>query len=95
MTKEELQKACALERVTVFLEPAYIFDKGIIGITPDCFHVIYDYEKLVEAFITEEGCSESEAREWLDYNTIPCLPMLGEGQPIMMFPIFDEVEKVA
>lgn len=95
MTREELKEACALERVTVFLEPANIFDKGIIGITPDCFHVIYDYEKLVEAFITEEGYTDEEAREWLDYNTIPCLPMLGEGQPIMMFPIFDEVEKAA
>ena len=71
------------------------FDKGIIGITPDCFHVIYNYEKLVEAFITEEGSTDEKAREWLDYNTIPCLPMLGEGHPIMMFPIFDEEKKVA
>lgn len=95
MTREELKEACALERVTAFLEPAEIFDKGIIGITPDCFHVIYNYEKLVEAFMESEGWTEEEAREWIDYNTLPGLPLLGEGYPIMMFPIFDEVEKAA
>jgi len=95
MTREELKEACALERVTAFLEPANIFDKGIIGITPDCFHIIYDYEKIVDSFINTAHWTEEEAREWLDYNTIPCLQLMGEGYPIMMFPIFDEIKKAA
>lgn len=95
MTKEELREACALEKVTAFLEPSCIFDREIIGITPNCFHVIYNYEKIVEGFMEIEKWTEEEALKWIDFNTIPCLHLMGVGYPIIMFPLFDENQKVA
>ena len=42
-----------------------------------------------------EKWTEEEARKWIDFNTIPCLHLMGVGYPIIMFPLFDENQKVA
>lgn len=64
----------------------YSYDDALIGISEDN-RAIYDYNKMVEWLMNEEGFSEIEAMEWIDYNTIRALPYMGESAPIIMYPI--------
>lgn len=61
----------------------YSYDTALIGVTEDdC--AVYDYDLMVEWLMREEGWSEEEAREWIDYNTGRALPYMGPGAPIIM-----------
>lgn len=62
----------------------HAYDKSVVGITEDG-RLIYSYEKMVEEFAEDEDCSEEEAIEWLDYNTLRAIPYFGEGAPIILY----------
>ena len=64
-----------------FFEPEFC-DEAIIGISIDG-HVIYSYEKLVNAFINNENMTFEEAEEWISYNTIRTVPYM-EVPPIII-----------
>ena len=59
------------------------YDKSIIGMTEDG-RLIYSFELMVQELMEDEGCSETEAIEWLEYNTLKALPYMGERAPIIM-----------
>ena len=59
------------------------FDNSIIGVTLDG-RLIYDYDKMIEELIEDDGMSFDEAMEWIDYNTIRALPYAGSGAPIII-----------
>ena len=59
------------------------FDNSIIGVTLDG-RLIYDYDKMIEELIEDDGMSFDEAMEWIDYNTIRVLPYAGSGAPIII-----------
>lgn len=61
----------------------HTFDNSVVGITEDG-RAVYDYEKMVEEYMNDEKCSEIEAVEWLDYNTLRAIPYMGEGAPIVI-----------
>ena len=98
MNREEIIEQLTPEDNVIFLDPE-VFDKGIIGITEDNCHLIYDFNKLVEALAEdykqhpseiddEETDYETEAIEWLEVNTIPSLPYMdAEYRPIIMMPL--------
>ncbi len=88
MTKEEIIEQFDLEDDLVFLEESNIFNKGIIGVSSDNLHIVYDYEKLVEALVGS-GLSEEDARDTLDYNTLPSAPQMGKCHPIIIFPLIE------
>ena len=60
------------------------FADGAVGLTEDN-QLVYSYEKLVESLAKEYG-TETDAIEWLEYNTIRSLPyMTSYGNvPIIM-----------
>jgi hypothetical protein len=62
------------------------YDGSIVGVTTDG-RVVYDYDKMVEELMDDEGWSYEEAIDWIDYNTIRALPYAGENGPIIMFSI--------
>ena len=64
----------------------YSYDDALIGVSEDG-RAIYDYEKMVEWLMNEEGWSDNEAIEWIEVNTIRALPYFGEGAPIIMYPL--------
>jgi hypothetical protein len=64
----------------------YSYDDALIGISDDN-RAIYDYNKMVEWLVVEESFTVEDAMEWIDYNTIRALPYMGEGAPIIMYPI--------
>ena len=83
------QKQSAEERLlengyegATFLQD-YSYDDALIGVSDDG-RAIYDYDLMVEWLMNEEGWSEEDAVEWIDYNTVRAIPYMGEGAPIIM-----------
>jgi len=64
----------------------YSYDDALIGVTSDD-RAVYDYELMVEWLINTEGFTEEEARDWIDYNTLRALPFMGEGAPVILYPL--------
>ena len=64
----------------------YSYDDALIGVTSDD-RAVYDYELMVEWLINTEGFTEEEARDWIDYNTLRALPYMGEGAPVILYPL--------
>lgn len=62
------------------------YDGSIVGVTADD-RVVYDYDKMVEELMDDEGWSYEEAAEWINYNTIGSLPCAGEQAPIIMYAL--------
>lgn len=69
----------------VFENPDY--DAAIIGIDEEGGRVIYDYEKMVKCLMDEDGMTEEEATDFIDYNTIRALPYAGPTAPIVMYSL--------
>lgn len=59
------------------------FDNSIIGVTLDG-RLIYDYDKMIEELIEDDGMTFDEAMDWIDYNTIRALPCAGSMAPIIV-----------
>lgn len=59
------------------------FDKSVVGISEDG-RLVYDYRQMVIEYMEDEECSEEEAIEWLDYNTLRAIPYFGENHPIIV-----------
>lgn len=64
----------------------YSYDDALIGVTSD-ERAVYDYEMMVEWLINTEGFTEEEARDWIDYNTLRALSYMGEGAPVILYPL--------
>lgn len=50
----------------------YSYDDALIGVSEDN-RAIYDYDLMVKWLIENEDFNESEAIDWIDYNTIRTL----------------------
>lgn len=37
--------------------------------------------------MTTQGFNDTEAVEWVDYNTVRALPYMGDGAPIIVYPL--------
>ena len=101
MNEDELKEKLRewnVEDEIIILEPQKDFNKGIIGVTEDKCHLVYDFQKLVagmagESFMNKSNDDErtfedflQEASEWVDYNTIRSLPYMNEKyRPIIIY----------
>ena len=75
------------EHAGVFNCPSY--DGAIVGYTDDGA-VVYDFELMVEEYLSENHNSTSdEAIEFINYNTIRSIPYMKDGMvpPIIMYPV--------
>ena len=65
------------------------YDSCIIGVSIGSDHsrVVYDIQKMVEVCIKELAIDESEAWEWLEYNTF--CAYVGENTPIYVDSAID------
>ena len=59
------------------------FDGAVVGVTTDG-RVVYDYDAMVQCLVDQDGMSEDEAIEFIEYNTVRSLPYVGEKAPIIM-----------
>jgi hypothetical protein len=65
----------------IFINQAY--DNSIIGTTFDG-RAIYDFDKMVQELMADEGWTEEEAVDWVEYNTFRALPYGGDKAPLIM-----------
>ena len=73
------------EELVLFESPS--FDNSIIGVTSDLGTLVYDYNLMVKEFAEENECSEEEAEEFIQYNTIRSLGYYGGNTPIVVMPL--------
>ena len=62
----------------------HAYDNSLIGVTFDD-RAIYSFNRMVVELMTDEGWTEEEAIEWIEYNTIRALPYAGEKAPIIVY----------
>ena len=66
----------------------YSYDTALIGVTTDD-RAVYDFDLMVQWLMDEEGCTEEEALEWIEYNTNRALPYMGADGPIVMYRLME------
>ena len=84
MKNKDILMDQGFEDFIIFENPDY--DSAIIGITEDN-QVVYDYDKMIEHLMQEDGMDYEEAIDFISYNTIRSLPYAGQGAPIIMYGI--------
>lgn len=84
MTAEEKLLEAGYEDILFFTN--YSYDDALIGVSHDG-KAIYNYEKMIEWLMKEEGWTDNEAVEWIECNTVRALPYMGEGAPVIMYPL--------
>lgn len=70
----------------VLLDPPEL-DRAIVGFTVGGpARAVYTYDGLVEALAKtmDSDDAESDAREWIDYNTVRSLPYMGEHASVIV-----------
>jgi hypothetical protein len=82
MAINENVRAELYEDTIVFNNPS--FDESIIGITTNG-NAVYNYDKMVQELMNDDGVSEQEAIDWIEYNTIRAIPYAGAMAPVVMF----------
>ena len=71
-------------QVVIFSNPSY--EKALVAVWEDndCnYHAVYDYDKMVECLMEEDGMTDEEAMDFISYNTIRSLPYV-EKAPIII-----------
>ena len=87
MTKRQILLDMGYEDSIIFENPDY--DSAIVGVS-DNGEVIYDFDKMVEHLMVEEGMTAEEAADFISYNSIRSLPYVGEGAPIIMYSLWED-----
>ena len=82
---KELIEGFGYEDVLIFSNPSYA--NAFVGISENN-RAIYDFDKMIEYLIEEEGWSDIEAIEFIEQNTLRSLPYY-ENAPIVMYRLED------
>jgi hypothetical protein len=82
MTAKERLEEYGYEDIVVFENFSY--DDALIGVTDDN-RAVYDFDKMVDWLCKNEGFTQEEAIEWIEYNTVRSLPYAGADAPIIMY----------
>ena len=70
----------------VVLEPHADFKDCCIGTVEDPdIRLVYDYNKIIEMFMTRDGMSYEDAQEFTDYNTVRGIAYMGERKPVLVY----------
>lgn len=62
----------------------HAYDNSIIGTTLDG-RVIYAYDLMVNELMQDEGWEESDAIDWIEYNTLRALSYTSGNTPIVVY----------
>lgn len=85
MTIKEQLEAYYIEdeetNIVLFDSPSY--DEAFVGLTMDD-RAVYDYDKMIECLMKEDGMTYEEAAEFIDYNTVRSLPYTGDRGPVII-----------
>lgn len=62
------------------------FDRSIVGMTSEG-NVIYSFERMIKELANDDGISDMDAIEFIEYNTIRALPYADDPKPIIMYEL--------
>ena len=85
-TNDEIKKyieEMGYEEVVIFENPDYA--SAFIGVSEDD-RAVYDYEKMVDSLMEEDGMDEEEARDFISYNTLRSLGYI-EKSPVIVYSV--------
>ena len=83
-----LDQVSEINPEAIVLEPRSTFNRAIIGADPDG-RVVYSSNKIIRAFMDEDGMSEEEAVEYFEYNTLGAIqPMDDPNKPLFVYDEF-------
>ena len=71
------------DNVIIFQNPDY--DAALIGVSIEN-RAVYDYTKMLEC-LREDGMTDDEAVEFIDFNTIRAVAYAGPAGPIIFHPL--------
>ena len=77
--KEEIKKQ--LHEKTIILKPQECYNNAIVRV--EDYKLVYDYDLIVDSLMSFYKWDYTKATEWIKYNTIRCLPYMGEYAPII------------
>jgi hypothetical protein len=83
VSKSDIKENDELYRGCTFLEPREWLDNAIIGKCLNTGGVIYDYDTLIEAFMTKDGISYDQASQVVDFNTERAIPYMPVPRPVI------------
>ena len=86
MTNRDLLMYNGYEDTMILENPS--FEGALIGVSSDD-RAIYSYDAMVKSAIQQEGWTEEEAIDWIDYNTIRSLSYIENG-PIILYSLLDD-----
>ena len=90
MSQEEIKEYIleqGYDEVVVFDNPDYA--SAFIGISSDD-RAVYDYDKMVQHLMEEDGMDETDAIEFIEYNTIRALPYWYDKAPVVVHPVRED-----
>lgn len=64
----------------------FSYDDALIGVSHDG-RAIYNFDLMVDWLMKEEGWSDIESIEWIEFNTLRALPYMGANAPIIMYSL--------
>ncbi len=82
MTASERLAEAGYEDVLIFSDPSY--DDALVGVT-ESNQAVYDFDKMVDWLVQNDGLSHEEAVGFIEFNTIRALPYYGEEAPIVIY----------
>ena len=89
MSNREMLADAGYEESIVLENPDY--DNAIIGVTVDG-QVLYDYYKMIDHLVENDGMTEEEAADHISYDTMRRLSYSAEeNKPIIMYSLEDIV----
>lgn len=71
MTAADKLMEAGYEDVIIFNGESY--DDALIGVSEDG-RAIYDFDLMVQWLVKQDNMTDTEAIEWIEYNTIRSLP---------------------
>ncbi len=90
MTQEEVKEYLCdngWEESIVFENPSYC--EAFVGVSSDG-NAVYDFEKMVECLMEEDGMEYTDAVEFIEFNTIRALPYMGSMAPVILYPVKEQ-----
>lgn len=86
MTPKDILEAAGFD--DILLLNNFSYDDALIGVTTDN-RAVYSYRKMVEWLMVTENCTDEDAQEWIQQNTIKGAPYFGPKSPIIMYDLED------
>tara|TARA_R110001592_G_scaffold32260_16_gene113229 strand:- start:1659 stop:2027 length:369 start_codon:yes stop_codon:yes gene_type:complete len=94
MQQEQSEQEYIIDQVAevnpeaIILEPRSTFNRAIIGSDVDN-RIVYSSNKILRAFMDEDGMTEQEALEYFEFNTLGTIqPMDNPNKPLFVYDEF-------